>query len=75
MDFSVHYLPVYKPSQEESQNPKLFAENVQREMAQYLGVPATNHTIQEKLIYHNQILSGKLPWNQQVIEITRKKKQ
>ncbi|XP_028933134.1 lysophospholipid acyltransferase LPCAT4 [Ornithorhynchus anatinus] len=37
----VEFLPVYQPSPEESANPTLYASNVQRVMAQALGIPAT----------------------------------
>ncbi|XP_024423431.1 lysophospholipid acyltransferase LPCAT4 isoform X1 [Desmodus rotundus] len=37
----VEFLPVYHPSPEESRDPTLFANNVQRVMAQALGIPAT----------------------------------
>ncbi|XP_059037052.1 lysophospholipid acyltransferase LPCAT4 isoform X1 [Mustela lutreola] len=37
----VEFLPVYHPSLEESRNPTLYANNVQRVMAQALGIPAT----------------------------------
>lgn len=29
----IEYLPVYRPSEEEKQNPKLFAQNVQQLMS------------------------------------------
>ncbi|EAW92308.1 1-acylglycerol-3-phosphate O-acyltransferase 7 (lysophosphatidic acid acyltransferase, eta), isoform CRA_c [Homo sapiens] len=35
------FLPVYHPSPEESRDPTLYANNVQRVMAQALGIPAT----------------------------------
>ncbi|MBZ3885358.1 Lysophospholipid acyltransferase LPCAT4 [Sciurus carolinensis] len=35
------FLPVYQPSLEESRDPTLYANNVQRVMAQALGIPAT----------------------------------
>uniref|UniRef100_A0A2I3S9W0 Lysophosphatidylcholine acyltransferase 4 n=2 Tax=Pan TaxID=9596 RepID=A0A2I3S9W0_PANTR len=37
----VEFLPVYHPSPEESRDPTLYANNVQRVMAQALGIPAT----------------------------------
>ncbi|XP_057400745.1 lysophospholipid acyltransferase LPCAT4 isoform X2 [Balaenoptera acutorostrata] len=37
----VEFLPVYRPSPEESRDPTLYANNVQRVMAQALGIPAT----------------------------------
>ncbi|MBN3276534.1 LPCT4 acyltransferase, partial [Polyodon spathula] len=37
----IEFLPVYTPTQEEKDNPALFASNVQKTMARALGVPAT----------------------------------
>ncbi|KAM5235588.1 lysophospholipid acyltransferase LPCAT4 [Ctenodactylus gundi] len=37
----VEFLPVYQPSLEESRDPTLYANNVQRVMAQALDIPAT----------------------------------
>ncbi|MBZ3888262.1 Lysophospholipid acyltransferase LPCAT4 [Sciurus carolinensis] len=37
----VEFLPVYQPSLEESRDPTLYANHVQRVMAQALGIPAT----------------------------------
>ncbi|XP_029423220.1 lysophospholipid acyltransferase LPCAT4 isoform X3 [Nannospalax galili] len=37
----VEFLPVYQPSPEESKDPTLYANSVQRVMAQALGIPAT----------------------------------
>ncbi|XP_043101061.1 lysophospholipid acyltransferase LPCAT4-like [Puntigrus tetrazona] len=43
---TVEFLPVYAPSQEEKQNPELYAENVQKVMAQALNVPATDYVME-----------------------------
>ncbi|XP_043100178.1 lysophospholipid acyltransferase LPCAT4 [Puntigrus tetrazona] len=43
---TVEFLPVYVPSQEEKQNPELYAENVQKVMAQALNVPATDYVME-----------------------------
>ncbi|MBN3308604.1 LPCT4 acyltransferase, partial [Amia calva] len=43
---TVEFLPVYTPSQEEKENPNLFADNVQQLMARALGVPATEFVIE-----------------------------
>ncbi len=32
-------------------------------MARVLGVPATQHTVNEKLKYHLLVQSGKVKWN------------
>ena len=43
----VHFLPVYKPSDEETKNPKLYAENVRKRIADCLGLPCTNHSFED----------------------------
>ncbi|XP_010842461.1 PREDICTED: lysophospholipid acyltransferase LPCAT4 isoform X1 [Bison bison bison] len=45
----VEFLPVYCPSPEESRDPTLYANNVQRVMAQALGIPATECEFVESL--------------------------
>uniref|UniRef100_A0A452EVD4 Lysophosphatidylcholine acyltransferase 4 n=1 Tax=Capra hircus TaxID=9925 RepID=A0A452EVD4_CAPHI len=45
----VEFLPVYRPSPEESRDPTLYANNVQRVMAQALGIPATECEFVESL--------------------------
>ncbi|XP_039519778.1 lysophospholipid acyltransferase LPCAT4 isoform X2 [Pimephales promelas] len=42
---TVEFLPVYTPSQEEKENPEVYAENVQKLMAKALGVPATDYVM------------------------------
>ncbi|XP_062864990.1 lysophospholipid acyltransferase LPCAT4 isoform X2 [Trichomycterus rosablanca] len=43
---TVEFLPVYTPSEEEKQNPELYADNVQKLMAKSLGVPATDYVME-----------------------------
>ncbi|XP_048039491.1 lysophospholipid acyltransferase LPCAT4 [Megalobrama amblycephala] len=43
---TVEFLPVYTPSQQEKENPDLYAENVQKLMAKALGVPATDYVME-----------------------------
>ncbi|XP_060772964.1 lysophospholipid acyltransferase LPCAT4 isoform X2 [Neoarius graeffei] len=43
---TVEFLPVYTPSQQEKENPELFADNVQKLMAEVLGVPATDYVME-----------------------------
>lgn len=43
---TVEFLPVYTPSEEEKENPDLYAENVQKLMAKALGVPATDYVME-----------------------------
>ncbi|KAL0271512.1 UNVERIFIED_CONTAM: hypothetical protein PYX00_008584 [Menopon gallinae] len=40
----IEFLPVYKPSEEEIYDPRLFANNVRKVMAKALGVPVSNYT-------------------------------
>lgn len=43
---TVEFLPVYTPSREEKQNPELYAENVQKLMAEALCIPATDYVME-----------------------------
>uniref|UniRef100_A0A671LA96 Lysophospholipid acyltransferase LPCAT4-like n=1 Tax=Sinocyclocheilus anshuiensis TaxID=1608454 RepID=A0A671LA96_9TELE len=43
---TVEFLPIYTPSQEEKQNPDLYAENIQKLMAKALRVPATDYVME-----------------------------
>ncbi|XP_051757202.1 lysophospholipid acyltransferase LPCAT4 [Ctenopharyngodon idella] len=43
---TVEFLPVYTPSQQEKEDPDLYAENVQKLMAKALGVPATDYVME-----------------------------
>ncbi|XP_044270507.1 lysophosphatidylcholine acyltransferase isoform X2 [Tribolium madens] len=40
----IEFLPVYRPSEEEKKDPKLFANNVRAVMAKALGVPVSDYT-------------------------------
>ncbi|ELU17291.1 hypothetical protein CAPTEDRAFT_36573, partial [Capitella teleta] len=43
----IEFLPVYTPSEEEKNDPKLFGDNVRDVMAKALGVPVTDHTYED----------------------------
>ncbi len=43
----LEFLPVYTPSKEEKENEILFAKNVQKVMADALGVPPTEFTFED----------------------------
>ncbi|KAF3697722.1 Lysophospholipid acyltransferase LPCAT4 1-acylglycerol-3-phosphate O-acyltransferase 7 [Channa argus] len=45
-NMTIEFLPVYNPSQEEKNDPNLYADNVQRLMAKALGVPATDYVME-----------------------------
>ncbi|XP_034934173.1 lysophosphatidylcholine acyltransferase isoform X2 [Chelonus insularis] len=40
----IEFLPVYKPNEAEKTDPKLYANNVRRVMAQALGIPVSDYT-------------------------------
>uniref|UniRef100_A0A3B4XEG8 Lysophosphatidylcholine acyltransferase 4 n=1 Tax=Seriola lalandi dorsalis TaxID=1841481 RepID=A0A3B4XEG8_SERLL len=42
----LQFLPVYNPSQEEKNDPNLYADNVQKLMAKDLGIPATDYVME-----------------------------
>ncbi|XP_068189007.1 lysophosphatidylcholine acyltransferase 1-like isoform X2 [Antennarius striatus] len=46
----IEYLPVYTPSNEEKENPSLFANNVRRLMAKALQVPLTDLSFEDREI-------------------------
>uniref|UniRef100_A0A8C6WE58 Lysophosphatidylcholine acyltransferase 4 n=1 Tax=Neogobius melanostomus TaxID=47308 RepID=A0A8C6WE58_9GOBI len=46
---TVEYLPVYNPSEEEKNDPGLYADNVQKVMAQALGIPATDYVLEGRI--------------------------
>ncbi|CAN9509566.1 unnamed protein product [Ophioblennius macclurei] len=46
---SVEFLPVYNPSEEEKNDPDLYADNVQKLMADALGLPATDYVMEGRV--------------------------
>lgn len=46
-DVELQYLPPYNPSEEEAENPVLFANNVRSTMAEALNVPVCNMTFED----------------------------
>nr|XP_040021225.1 lysophosphatidylcholine acyltransferase 1 [Gasterosteus aculeatus aculeatus] len=46
-EFVIEFLPIYTPSEEEKNNPALFAINVRRVMAKALGVPITDYSFED----------------------------
>lgn len=48
-NMTVEFLPVYNPSEEEKNNPGLYADNVQKLMANALGVPATDYVMEGRV--------------------------
>lgn len=54
----IEYLPIYTPSNEEKNNPALFANNVRKLMAKALGVPLTDLSFDDREISFSR---GALP--------------
>ncbi|XP_076580704.1 lysophospholipid acyltransferase LPCAT4 [Chaetodon auriga] len=48
-NMTIEFLPVYSPSQEERNDPNLYADNVQKLMAKALGVPATDYVMEGRV--------------------------
>lgn len=43
----LEFLPVYLPSKEEQNDPKLYASNVRKQMASHLAIPTSEMTFEE----------------------------
>ena len=56
----VEYLPVYQPDEEEKKNANCYAENVRVKMAQSLGIPCSQLTYENGVLYE-LTLKLKLP--------------
>ncbi|KAM4537321.1 lysophospholipid acyltransferase LPCAT4 [Odontesthes bonariensis] len=48
-NMTVEFLPVYNPSQEEKNDPNLYADNVQKLVAKALGIPATDYVMEGRV--------------------------
>uniref|UniRef100_A0AAY4EQ78 Phospholipid/glycerol acyltransferase domain-containing protein n=1 Tax=Denticeps clupeoides TaxID=299321 RepID=A0AAY4EQ78_9TELE len=57
-EFEIEYLPIYSPSEEEKENPALFAHNVRRLMAEALKVPVTDYSFEDCQL---AMVEGQLP--------------
>ncbi len=45
--FQIEFLPVYKPTEVEIDDPRIFAGNVRRRMATRLGIPEVDRSVNE----------------------------
>ncbi|PVD21270.1 hypothetical protein C0Q70_19441 [Pomacea canaliculata] len=69
----IEFLPVYKPNQQEIENPRLFAENVRAVMAECLQIPVTDHTYDDcRLMRRAEALH--LPMQAGIVEFQKLKK-
>ncbi|XP_070574724.1 lysophosphatidylcholine acyltransferase 2-like isoform X1 [Ptychodera flava] len=66
----VEFLPVYKPSEEEIKDPKLFARNVRAVMAEALNVPVTDHTYEDTRLMLQATKTG-LPLSAGLVEFQK----
>jgi len=65
--FEIEFLPVYKPNEEEKQNPILFANNVRKIMAEALDVPTSEHSYEDCWLMQEAISKG-LPMEAGLVE-------
>ncbi|RMX50199.1 hypothetical protein pdam_00004832 [Pocillopora damicornis] len=63
----VEFLPVWNPTEEEKENPKLYSERVQKSMARCLNVPVTGHSFEDTLLMEAATKHG-LPSEAGIIE-------
>jgi lysophosphatidylcholine acyltransferase/lyso-PAF acetyltransferase len=56
----VQVLPVHKPTEEEKDDPILFAEHVQDTMGDAMGIPKTRHSIAD-MFFYQQVVDQELP--------------
>ncbi|XP_043220879.1 lysophosphatidylcholine acyltransferase 2-like [Amphibalanus amphitrite] len=66
----IEYLPVYVPSEEEKENPRLFASNVRARMAEALGVPVVDYTFDDCRLM-SRACSWGLPCETGLVEATK----
>lgn len=68
----IEFLPVYHPSEEEKKNPKLYARNVQRLMANSLEIPVSDYTFDHcQLMNHAKKMN--IPNAASIVEISKLK--
>ncbi|XP_063723676.1 lysophosphatidylcholine acyltransferase 1-like [Symsagittifera roscoffensis] len=58
----VEYLPVYIPSEEEKENPTLFANNVRQVMASALKIPVRNYSHRDGVQFRRRFLASQHGW-------------
>ncbi|XP_037085268.1 lysophosphatidylcholine acyltransferase 2-like isoform X1 [Pollicipes pollicipes] len=66
----IEYLPVYVPSDEEKENPRLYAHNVRAKMAEALGVPVTDYTYDDCRLM-SKARANNLPCETGLVEVTK----
>ncbi|CAF0716208.1 unnamed protein product, partial [Brachionus calyciflorus] len=69
----IHFLPVYNPSEQEKNDPVLFAENVRKLMAEHLDVPLSEYSYEDGILVTNLTKYG-LPMKTGLIKIQKLRK-
>ena len=69
-----HYLPVYKPNEEEIKDPQLFAYNVRKKLSEYSGLPCVDTTVEDVRILERASIKYDYDPNYAIIEFNRLKK-
>ena len=52
--FQIEYLPLYRPTQEERRDPKLYASNVRTKVAHHLSVPLADVSMEDRFYKKNK---------------------
>ena len=63
----IHILPVYNPSEEEKEDPFLFARNVRNYMANYAKIPYTDHSFEDCRLM-NEAHKHNMPYEAGLVE-------
>ncbi|KAJ1529498.1 hypothetical protein ONE63_006271 [Megalurothrips usitatus] len=66
----IEFLPVYVPSEEEKNNPKLYAENVRHLMAKALNIPVSDYTYNDCRLL-SRVKQMRLPHTTNVLEVQK----
>lgn len=69
----MEYLPVYQPSDEEKQNPDLFAENIRNIVSRSSGVPPSDVAIEDMILCKMAQQLG-MPYSTGIVEYAKVKK-
>lgn len=69
----IHFMPVHHPTDEEIKDPVLFAENVRKEMAEYLNVPLSEYSYEDGILIKHLGKFG-LPMQTGLIKVQKLRK-
>ncbi|KAL5467614.1 hypothetical protein EMCRGX_G031872 [Ephydatia muelleri] len=69
----IEYLPVYMPTDEEKQNPDLFADNVRNAISRASGVPTSDVAVEDMILCNMAKRLG-MPYSTGIVEYAKVKK-